>query len=124
MLFYQMASITAFPQFGAGMLANDHVETYLSRFMLVEPFAMMNEANAPEKLTPNVWRRTTVDKNAVVITNFHRELNRLREEWRGTGAHGSCGRGIGVARELELKYPDQILRAGHLQNLWTRRRCA
>src|ERR1700692_366944 len=99
-----------FSQFGAGMLANDHVKTYLSRFMLVEPFSMMKEASALSVLTSDVWERTTVDKDAVIITYFHRTLNQLREKARGTSAHGSCGRGIGVARELELIYPDQILR--------------
>ena len=56
-----------FSQFGAGMLANTHVRTHLSRFMLVEPIAMMREAEALNKITENVWWRTTVDGEAVVV---------------------------------------------------------
>lgn len=98
-----------FSQFGAGMLANCKVRTHLSRFMLVEPFSMMREAEALGKLTDNVWGRTTVDGNAVIVTPFHRYLNRLREYSRGARAHGSCGRGIGVAREMQLKYGQSVL---------------
>ncbi len=104
-----------FSQFGAGMLANDTVRTHLSRYMLVEPLSMMNEAMALEKLTPNVWQRTTVDADAVITTPLHSQLNRLRERSRGKDCHGSCGRGIGVTRELHLKYGDEVLFAGDFQ---------
>jgi adenylosuccinate synthase len=103
-----------FSQFGAGMLANKKVRTHLSRFMLVEPFSMMKEAEALGKLTDNVWERTTVDGKSVVVTSFHRHLNRLREQARGISAHGSCGRGIGVAREMQIKYGEKVLLAGDL----------
>ena len=103
-----------FSQFGAGMLANTHVRTHLSRFMLVEPFAMMREAKALSKLIGNMWERTTVDRDAVIVTPFHRHLNRLREYSRGAMAHGSCGRGIGVAREMQLKHGQSVLMAKDL----------
>lgn len=103
-----------FSQFGSGMLANDHVKTYLSRFMLVEPLSMMREAEALAKLTPNVWERIAVDARAVIITPFHRLVNQLREQVRGDRQHGSTGRGIGVAREMHLKYGDAVLFAGDL----------
>ena len=109
-----------FSQFGSGMLANNSVRTYLSPFMLVEPFSMMKEADALGRLTPDVWQRTTVDGDAVIVTPFHRRLNRLRERARGIGCHGSCGRGIGVAREMELKHPDDVLCARHLVDSDTR----
>ena len=105
-----------FSQFGAGMLANAMVRTHLSRYVLVEPLAMMREAEALGQLTPDVWERTTVDGDAVIVTPFHRRLNRLRERARGAGRHGSCGRGISVAREMDLKYPDDVLRARHLRD--------
>ena len=100
-----------FSQFGAGMLANNKVRTHLSRFMLVEPFSMMKEADALGRLIENVWERTTVDAGAVIIVPLYRYLNRLREEWRGAAAHGSCGRGIGVAREMQIVYGDKIMLA-------------
>jgi adenylosuccinate synthase len=84
--------------------------------MLVEPFSMMKEAEALGKLTDNIWERTTIDGNAVIVTSFHRHLNRLREQVRGANAHGSCGRGIGVAREMQLKYGDKVLLARDLHN--------
>ena len=105
-----------FSQFGAGMLANNKVRTHLSRYMLVEPFSMMKEAEALGELTDNVWERTTVDGNVVIVTSFHRHLNRLREQARGANAHGSCGRGIGVAREMSLKYGDKVLLAKDLSD--------
>ncbi len=104
-----------FSQFGAGMLANNKVRTHLSRFMLVEPFSMMQEANALGQLTDDVWGRTTVDRNAVIVTPFHKYLNRLRELSRGAKAHGSCGRGIGIAREMQLKHGESVLMAKDLE---------
>jgi adenylosuccinate synthase len=101
------------------MLANNKVRTHLSRYMLVEPFSMMKEAEALGKLTDNVWERTAIDGNAVIVTSFHRHLNRLREQARGASAHGSCGRGIGVAREMELKGGLHILRARDLSSFMT-----
>ena len=98
-----------FSQFGAGMLANNKVRTHLSRFMLVDPIAMMREAEALNRFTDNVWWRTTVDGDAVIVTPFHRALNRLRENSRGASKHGSCGRGIGVAREMHLMYGNRVL---------------
>lgn len=93
-----------FSQFGSGMMANDQVRTHLSRFMLIDPITMLNEADELAKKTPGWWRRLTISARCVVITPFHKRLNRLRETARGTGRHGSCGMGVGVAREFELKY--------------------
>lgn len=112
-----------FAQFGSGMMANVRVRTHLSRHMLVDPLSMMNEAEAlTQKLEdefragPNwVWDHTTVDPRCVIITPFHQRVNRLREEARGDARHGSCGMGVGVARELSLKYGDEVLLASDLQ---------
>lgn len=105
-----------FAQFGSGMLANNTVKTHLSRFMLVEPFAMMREADALNKITNDVWPRTTVDAKCVIVTNLHAHLNRMRELARGDNRHGSCGRGIGVAREMQLRYGGAVLMAGDLKS--------
>ena len=45
----------------------------------------------------------------MIVTPFHRALNRLRENSRGASKHGSCGRGIGVAREMHLMYGNRVL---------------
>jgi len=108
-----------FSQFGAGMLARPNIKTFLSKYMLVEPYSMMNEAEALSTMTPDVWGRVAVDKNAVVVTFFHQHLNRLRECARGADRHGSCGRGIGVAREMHLKHGDKVLLAGDCKNATT-----
>lgn len=107
-----------FSQFGAGMLANEKVQTHLSRFMLVEPFSMVTESRALIRLTPLVWARTTVDARAPIVTPFAKYLNQLRERFRDSKRHGSCGRGIGVTRELQIKFndDDRVLRAGDLRN--------
>jgi len=107
-----------FSQFGAGMLASDKARTHLSRFMLVEPFSMINESRALNALTPFVWGRTTVDARAPIITPFCKYLNQLRERSRGKNRHGSCGRGIGVTRELQIRFNDdeRVLRAGDLRD--------
>jgi len=80
--------------------------------MFVEPMAMMREADALNDLTSNVWWRTTVDAQSVIITPYHQLLNRLRERARGDARHGSCGRGVGAAREMHLKHGDEVLLAG------------
>lgn len=103
-----------FAQFGSGMLANNKVRTHLSRFMLVNPLNMMNEAEALNKLTYDVWERTTVDRDCIIITPIHRRLNRLREQARGNGRHGSCGQGVGAAREYHLNYGEAALFAKDL----------
>lgn len=104
-----------FSQFGSGMLANNKVRTHLSRFMLVNPLNMMNEAEELAKKTADPWNRVTVDPECVIITPFHRRLNRLRETTRGDARHGSCGQGVGVARELHLKHGDEVILAKDLK---------
>ena len=108
-----------FSQFGSGMIASQTVKTHLSRFMLVEPMAMMREANKLNEKTSNVWWRTTVDAKAVIVTPYHRMLNRLRERALGDARHGSCGRGIGVAREMHIKHGDDVLLAGDTSSVKT-----
>lgn len=106
-----------FSQFGSGMLANDTTRTFLSRFVLVEPLAMIREAAALSNLTSDVWNRISVDAQAPITTPLHRQLNRLREDERGKDRHGSCGRGIGVTRELQLKHGDAVLLAGDFRSM-------
>ncbi len=113
-----------FSQFGSGMLASHTVRTHLSRFMLVNPLSMMNEAKAligktfqlfdesPDTVQRDFWNRITVDKRSVIITPFHRLINQRRERARGENRHGSCGVGVGVAREWQLAHGDAVLYAG------------
>ena len=102
-----------FAQFGAGTLAG--AATHLSRFMLLDPLAMMAEAAHLQSLgITDAFQRTTIDERAVVITPFQRAVNRLRELLRGADRHGSCGMGIGETAADRLAYGDQVLLAGDL----------
>ena len=78
---------------------------------------MTEEAHLQELGVTNAFSRTTIDENALVITPFHRAVNRLRELARGNARHGSCGMGIGETMVDTLTYGDRVLRVGDLRNL-------
>ncbi|MCE7985299.1 MAG: adenylosuccinate synthetase [Caldilinea sp. CFX5] len=102
-----------FAQFGAGTLAG--AATHLSRFMLLDPLAMLAEEVHLRTLgISDAFQRTTIDREAVVITPFQRAVNRVREALRGAGRHGSCGMGIGETAADRLAYGDRVLLAGDL----------
>lgn len=104
-----------FAQFGAGTLAG--AATHLSRFMLLDPLAMLTEAAHLQALgVIDAFQRTTIDEAALVITPFHRAVNRLRELLRGADRHGSCGLGIGETVADHLAYGDQAVVAGDLRH--------
>jgi adenylosuccinate synthase len=101
-----------FAQFGSGTL-RPGVRTHLSRFMVVDPLALVTEAEHLIALgVPDVWQRLTVDRRALISTPYHREANRAKELARGSGRHGSCGMGIGETMSHALDYPDDALRVG------------
>jgi adenylosuccinate synthase len=67
-----------FSQFGSGTLAG--ARTQLSRFMLLDPLAMEAEAQHLQGLgMADPLAGATIDRRALVITPFHRAINRLRE---------------------------------------------
>ena len=102
-----------FSQFGSGTLAG--AGTHLSRFMLVDPFAMLEEERHLRTLgVTNAFARTTIDEEALIVTPFQRAMNRLRELARGAGCHGSCGMGIGETMADSLEHPEHVLRVGDL----------
>jgi adenylosuccinate synthase len=110
-----------FSQFGSGTLAG--TRTHLSKYMLVDPFALMMEAEHLAEFGVDALGSVstfpsmlTIDRDAPVITAYHREANRKREEARGASAHGSCGRGIGECRLESMTDPD-YLRVGDLGDL-------
>lgn len=102
-----------FAQFGSGTLAG--ARTYLSRFMLVNPGALLNEAKHLAEIgVSDPHSLVYVDERALVTTPFHVAANRIRELHRGAKRHGSCGMGIGetvadARRGVEL-------RVGELRN--------
>ncbi len=111
-----------FAQFGSGTFVSG-TRTYLSRYMLVNPLNMFAEAEHLEWLgIRDVWERTSVDRDALLITPWQSSANRLRELARGDNRHGSCGQGIGETMADSLEYPELILRVGDVQSrrLWTK----
>ncbi|HEY7090557.1 MAG TPA: adenylosuccinate synthetase [Tepidisphaeraceae bacterium] len=103
-----------FSQFGSGMFVPG-VRTLLSRFMLIEPYAMLNEASHLESLgVEDPLGRLLIDARCPVITPAHQAANRLREIARGNQAHGTCGLGIGELMQDLQEQPELMIRAAEL----------
>lgn len=103
-----------FSQIGAGAFVPE-VETYLSRFTLVHPGGLMQEARRLEQIgVRRVLERVIVDPEALLITPFHQAANRLREILRADSPHGSCGLGIGETASDALEFPNEAIRMGEL----------
>ncbi|MGW0664710.1 adenylosuccinate synthetase [Streptodolium elevatio] len=101
-----------FAQFGAGSFTPG-VETFLSRFMLLDPLALAAEADHLAAIgVPDPLDRLTVDREALLITPFHAAANRAREAARGDARHGSCGMGVGETAAFALAHPAAAPRAG------------
>jgi adenylosuccinate synthase len=101
-----------FSQFGAATLVPG-VKSFASRFMLVDPLALGAEAEALARIgAPDALARLTIDAHCVVVTPFHKLLNRLQEEARGKHRHGSCGVGVGQAYldSLNPQMPSVVIR--------------
>lgn len=102
-----------FAQFGSATLAG--AATHLSRFMLLDPLAMVAEERHLQALgLHDAFQRTTIDERALLITPFQRAVNRLKELARGAGRHGSCGMGIGETMIDALAHGERALFAGDL----------
>lgn len=96
-----------FKQFGSGTFVSG-VRTHLSRFMMVNPIAMLHEeAHLREVGVTDAFERTTVDSGALITTPFQIAVNRI--EQHVTGARNSCGVGIGQTREDYAKYGNAVL---------------
>jgi len=81
-----------FSQFGSGTLAG--AETYLSKFMIANPLAMLREADALEKLgVHNPLKSIFIDENCLITTPYQSASNRLKEILCGH-TNSSCGMGI------------------------------
>mgnify|MGYP003391913723 CR=1 FL=1 len=107
-----------FSQFSSGTLAG--AETYLSRYMIVNPLLLQYEEEHLVTLgVTDAYQRLTIDEGALVTTPFHMAMNRLREMHReafltckkiGKGRHGSCGMGIGETVSDSIQDPDGSIR--------------
>lgn len=103
-----------FAQFGSGTFVPG-VQTFLSRFMLVNPLNLYTEEEHLRNVgVTDALERLAVDERALVITPFHKAANQIREIARGLQRHGSCGQGIGEAVSDALA--GRALRVGDLRD--------
>lgn len=105
-----------FSQWGAGTFAG--VPTYLSEYMMIDPAAMEPEAEHLEQQgVADPWDLLSVDDRCLVVTPFHRAVNRIRELARGDRRrHGSCGMGVGEAYVDAQEGGGHALRASDLHS--------
>lgn len=89
-----------FSHFGSGSFAG--ARTHLSQFMLVDPGALFNEANALIAKQVPAFDNLSIDGRALIVTPFQVAANRLRETTRSNRRHGSCGMGIGETMKDQL----------------------
>lgn len=101
-----------FSQFGSGSFVPG-VRTHLSRFMLVNPVHMMNEALHLHSLgVTDILYRTTVDPKCLIVTPFQKSVNRIL----GRNQQNTCGQGVGRTREDHCKHGPKVLFAGDLED--------
>lgn len=97
-----------FSQWGAGTLAGAH--TFLGPQMIIDPFAMQREAHHLRDVmdVSDPYDLLTVDPDCLVTTPIHVIKNLILHKRQN---HGTCGRGIGAAREYRLKYGGDAIEA-------------
>lgn len=85
-----------FSQFGSGTFRKGSL-TYLSRFMLIDPLAILaeNDVLKTQGITDGL-DRLYINKDCPIITPFHRILNQMHEV-ATDHRKGSCGMGVGEA---------------------------
>ena len=106
-----------FAQFGSAMLVHPQIVSASGPRVLVEPLALGREAAALEHLgVPCPLGRLHLDERSVVVTPFHRLINRALELSRGAGRHGSCGLGVGPAYVDSLDPGVATVRLGELRD--------
>ncbi|HUE74338.1 MAG TPA: adenylosuccinate synthetase [Pirellulaceae bacterium] len=103
----------AFSQFGAGTLAG--ARTWLGPRMIVSPATLTPEAEHLRSLgVDDPSSLLSAHPAALVATDYHAAMNRLRELARGSDRHGSCGLGIGETRHYWLRYGADAVTVGDL----------
>lgn len=104
-----------FSQFGSGFF--NGTMTHLSRYSLVDPLALVSEAEALDRMwVGHAFQRLTIDRHALLVTPFHSAANKARETARGGSRHGSCGMGIGETMAHAIQHPDDAIHVGDVQD--------
>jgi adenylosuccinate synthase len=78
----------------------------LGNGVVVDPEALLAEAEDLRKLGVEVGENLRVSDEANIVMPYHKAFDKLREQWRGAGKIGTTGRGIGPA------YEDKMARRG------------
>ncbi len=105
-----------FAQFSAATFVPG-VKTHLSRFVLVDPPALLNEESHLRALgVHDALARLSVDAAALIVTPFHKAANRIREVLRGSGKHGSVGMGVGETMADCIAFPHKAVFAADLRS--------
>ena len=78
----------------------------LGNGMVVDPIALLEEIEEVRAAGMEVGDNLKVSDAANVIMPYHKDFDKIREEWRGAGKIGTTGKGIGPA------YEDKMARRG------------
>lgn len=102
-----------FSQWGCGTF--NGAKTFLSRDVIIDPLAMVNEARHLQQVgIDNPFDTLLVSSRALVATPYLRFLNRYREMSRDNANHGSCGMGVGETRSYWLRHGRESIMAADL----------
>ncbi len=99
-----------FNQFGAGTL--DGCQTFLSKYVMVNPIYLMQEAKALNENFGIIANELMfVDPQCLVLTPIHIAMNRVREQARKNNGnpHGTCAHGIGECMSYYLNDPKEAI---------------
>lgn len=106
-----------FSQFGSGSFVPG-VRTYLSRFVMVNPFNVLNEAAVlSAKIGEDPLPILMIDNHCPITTLFHSSINKMKELVSGSDRKGSCGKGVGETIKDAERLGEEMLFAGDLGDL-------
>lgn len=85
--------------------------TYLAPNMIIEPFAMINEAEALKTFwNTNPLGYLKISTSCLITTPLHMLAGKAKEYNRGRNCHGTCGFGIGETRRISREEPEKAIR--------------
>lgn len=103
----------AFSQFGSGTFIPG-VKTYISSHTVIDPLSLiLEDAALQEKGVFNATKRLLVNKDCLIVTPFHKIINRIIETARRE-KHGTCGKGVGEAVKDGKNLKEKALRFNDL----------
>jgi len=89
--------------------------TFLSQYMLVNPWTLLVEKDRFEEQAPSLVGRIFADARAPITLPYHVFLNRSRENARGVAKHGTTGAGISETVLDHMARPGEAMVVGDLR---------